>query len=903
MATARIIAAIGILALICGIPPGLAAAAPNLIENSSFEAGIDYRFGIGRWYVDGIPNLKLDPATKVHGAVSLKIPLSRVAYRPDTDPRRDIVFRGAVPVFVEAGKRYAFTLYAKADDRADGLMSVKGYDPAESKLATIAQHKFLVTRQWRRMGFLFRPKVSGRIEWHIQFTAKRQMHVWLDALQIRQGVIGDYRPARSIEGGLTTNVAGHVMTSGKIPPVVVRVFNSGNKDRTLRARLDIYDLVGKRVGRGAADLSVRSSAGTSKRMPLPRLKNGVYRAALFLGGQKSPESELSFSVLPEPRPLRAEDSGFGTYLTVAPEPLSIMRRVGARWIGNLTSNGRMNYWSFVEPREGQFRWYDADVERATRMGFKFVFNLEPCRIPKWAHKLSRSQQRAKWANYVAAMAKHYGKTVKHWTIDDEVHDAEPCWSSPAEYALWHKAGAEAIKRRVPDAKIIFNTYAGVAEAVFAEMDPRFVDILATNYMHLPGGKLSALRQVGIKHGIKEFWAPGVGFTSRPFYLRYWLQRQRAQHPDASMYWKKGSDLLLKSIIRTFAHGYKRILHYTATYVGNTNAFSLFESDSALKPNGVQFASLIWLIDGFRQARPIVSRFKSTSLLFFRFDRIDGQTVFVLWDKAGGVRRLLLEDVSAKGVALYDQYANRLPLESTANGIALKAGRAPMFVMAPSSRAGRFERALVAAPIVRLTLPDAEHVARKGAYALVRGVKDGLQRYAPNIGLWHKSGEHGWVEILRSAGSSFPPEYRLDPDGLTITWEIPRTAANFFLKAGEIPIDLAEGARFWQSRSGRGEREWRSGVTTFGGDMKMEPAAPPEGYDFAGPLNYLARFNNGHALKMDTRVLNAKGESVDRNINFGGWAMSRRRDKVSFTQPYRTQAQIRKVSVRVRVLNN
>ena len=98
-------------------------------------------------------------------------------------------------------------------------------------------------------------------------------------------------------------------------------------------------------------------------------RRGLFRAVLRGPGAKSAESELLFSVLPRPRKMSPEQSAFGAYLTVAPEPLKIMQRIGFRWIGNSTSNTRIIYWNVVEPRKGKFLWYDDDVNRALAAGY------------------------------------------------------------------------------------------------------------------------------------------------------------------------------------------------------------------------------------------------------------------------------------------------------------------------------------------------------------------------------------------------------------------------------------------------------------------------------------------------------------------------------------------------------
>ena len=116
------------------------ADARNLLANSSFELGVDHRYAIGRWYMNGLPNTRLDEGTKVHGRASLRAPFSVKGNAPDGPP--GIELRAGVAVTVENGKTYTFSIFLKTDvpDTAASL-EVSPAPPYEHRGKPLASEK------------------------------------------------------------------------------------------------------------------------------------------------------------------------------------------------------------------------------------------------------------------------------------------------------------------------------------------------------------------------------------------------------------------------------------------------------------------------------------------------------------------------------------------------------------------------------------------------------------------------------------------------------------------------------------------------------------------------------------------------------------------------------------------
>ena len=177
--------------------------AVNLVRNGSFEAGIDFNFSVGRWYVNGLPAARLDGTTKVHGRYSLKIPFSRTAILTPPSQYEGIQFRSAVPAMVQRGRTYYFSVYLKADADKHGEILITPNSPSEYRRAPIADRPIEVGRKWRRVGLRFTASNDGGVYWQINVNSDTSGFLWVDAVQLEEGGFSEFRPFAAVEGGLT----------------------------------------------------------------------------------------------------------------------------------------------------------------------------------------------------------------------------------------------------------------------------------------------------------------------------------------------------------------------------------------------------------------------------------------------------------------------------------------------------------------------------------------------------------------------------------------------------------------------------------------------------------------------------------------------------------------------------
>jgi hypothetical protein len=856
-----------------------------------------------------VPAVMLDDTDSVDGRYSLRAPFSRLGFTARPQRYDGIALRSAVPASLTPGTSYSFSVYIKSDKPKHGRLILTPNSVAGYRSTPLATRDILIGTEWKRVGLTYTPKENLNVFWEIQVDSRTAGHVWLDALQLEPGAYSDYEPAADLEATLSSDRPGMIFSSRERPSVVLRAHNySGASFDAQTFKLEVFEIGSKLVHEETVYGALAPGGGFWKKVTLPIDKNGIYRCVLHLGDSPNVESQLNFSVLPPARQMPASESAFGAYLTVAPEPLEIMQRVGFRWIANLTSNGQMVYWKQVEPREGDYIWYDDDVMLARSYGFEFMFNLEPCMTPMWATSFSKKKMIGKWSEYVQEMVKHYGHWVKYWTIGDEVHHGSeknswmsPCWTSASEYAAWHQAGYRAIKKVDPDAKVIFNTLDDFASKTFEYLPPRQVDILAANAYHSPI-LLKRMKQVAVRHGITTLWAPGIAVDNLPFYRE--LLPIESRGVAVGDYWRNKNRELVKSVIQTFALGFERLFHYTATYVGNTNYPSLFEADSGLKPIGAQFGALIWLLDGFESSREVVLDRLEQSIRLFRFDRRDHMTVFAFWALASDRQVARFTKVSGTDIVLYDNFANVLPFGFADHKSEMVFGKEPVFLIVPSRNAESVERALRSMTLRIDDLPEgSEHVV-VGRYAKIVGVTDEISRQKPNVSLWYLTNTNGWIEILRFRASDFLPDYKVTKNGFEIEWNLLRPTGAFYLEPGMLPGDLVHGAVIHSSRQDGEIYSWTrrrvDASVNSNSIVHTSPVSSPGGAGLTGPLVHVFNLASGPQIRFETVLEGDRQLFGGQDRLFGGWQVITRPSGECFLHQYYKPGQTGRMKIRVRV---
>jgi len=648
------VTAVLIMGLSCFLSAGV-----NLLQNSNFEAGKDYHYSVGRWYINGIEDAVLDPKQKVHGNKSLRLKYSRRAYVLGKEKYSGISIRSTIGVNIRKGKHYTFSIYAKSSASKRMKITLSENAIAYYKSKPITSKRGLLRKRWQRYKVSFRAKRDSVVYWQLEAFSKQAGNLWLDAAQLNKGKLISYRPQKSVEAGLEITTLGKIFSLNQNKKIRVHAYNSSKKSVVKKFIVHVRNLKNDTILAKNISVSIKPNETKITIVNIEVKKYGVFKAVLIDGNSEI--AEQSFSINRKARNINESDGSFGIYATFSEKPLKILQGLGFKWLGNLTTNGRLTYWNMVETKKGKFNWYDDDIVLAKKYGFQLLLNLEPQRFPRWAKRLSKQKKMKYWLIYVNKIVKHYKHHVRHWVIADEPHAGKKkksgkhlAFSNAREYALWHIEGYKAIKKVDKNALVLMNTLAGFADETLKHMSEKYVDIMGVNsYHHYP--YLIAMKRVTKKHGIKRLWAPGIAVRTHSIYKNRLPTKIRNATPK--YYWELKNRILSISIIRTLGEGFEKLFHYTGAFVANTNRYSVFESDSGLKPYGSQFGALIWLLDGVKQAAKISFATPKSKLSGFQFKKRNGKAMVAVWGLLSYKQRIDFSMPQDLNVVVYDNYTN------------------------------------------------------------------------------------------------------------------------------------------------------------------------------------------------------------------------------------------------------
>lgn len=452
-------------------PQTTRVAAPekgNLLSaGASFETGPDgvRPFASHSWnekMVDESIPPAFDPGTAVDGVTSLR--LTAQDGKSLGDPR-GFAFVGAVFNRTQLKRDHDYTLsvWMKADRPGVKAVLYCG----ENTWGGNNWGSFPVSTEWARHHVSFRASDLEKSGWFLTWAGLapecKEGRLWLDAVQLEEGGLSDFRPANEIEYGVTP--VEKLVEAGRPCEAVLSVRNNGKARKKLRLRYEIRDYWDREVRSSEGTVEVGPESTTTYPVNFGLLPPGYYRGRLTAAD--GPAKELIFGVY-EPQPLTPLPDDWP--LACHNDPTPLVRKIGFGAVRAF----EIFEMSDIAPEKGRFDFSRADrmVARAEQCGLKLLpilgefrwpsYRPEPP-VPPYATKDIASRSNGEgtptrlvwpamtaWKDYVEALTRHYRGRITDWEVLNEPNLV----MTAQQYLPYLQAAHEAAKAGNPDCRVV-----------------------------------------------------------------------------------------------------------------------------------------------------------------------------------------------------------------------------------------------------------------------------------------------------------------------------------------------------------------------------------------------------------------------------------------------------------------
>jgi hypothetical protein len=774
-----------------------AARPGNLVENSSFEAGIghgwggtdDRRFSLASTW---------DPRTGKDGRASLKIPLDPSATGTAGATSATIVSK---PYAAAPNKRHTLSVWVRSEpgDPVEGRIALTnsfGPPGAPELEGERGQHElsrsFRATQEWTRVdltGFLLRYPTS---DYHIKISGDLAAgrHLWVDAISMNEGGPVRYAPRAPLAIGMQRARPGNLYYDDEPVRMRLRAYNAAPSRIDRLVRYEVYDYLNRKVADGSRRVSVPRATVRTADLALPGQRRGSFRIVMWVQGDNGSEEEVVYGVVPRPRRPGADPGSLiGSHSNFTDFQYDAMQRLGIKW-DRAMSPGSFFRWRDAEPENDRFVWFDAQARRAAERGISVLGNLGTNdEWPKWAEQDGKPDL-DRWEEFVSQVVEHYRGDVRTWEIWNEPNST----FEPDFYAQMLKRGAEAVKRADPAASVVAMGGPDdpqYIEKVFEELRKQFPDwpwrrYIDTLSMHMyparvareaaNGGRAAEFRKRILPKYRTPLWNSETGDedtglfrTANAVYERW--GRNLFGVADAVRIAGASSTVgtLGRTFLETIGNGLEKIFYYDfrvggATPTWTKSSYTMLEYDDSVRPKGVAYAVLADLFDHSKGLGAI--KLGDGESQAFLFDR-GGVPLVGLYAIDGRQRTISVSGARTDRLRVFDSMGNRVSSE----GGRIAYGARPVYVEGQGLDASALRRAFLRGRITQR--PDRAPPALTVDEA-PRGPVDGPS-----------------VRVRWSATDDASVPSYADPDAITYSYRLrgasgrdtwsawsPRTAADF-----------------------------------------------------------------------------------------------------------------------------
>ncbi len=659
------------------VDPSLIPPPPegNILSNASFEAGIPENWS---FHVEGTDSIKLlDPRPRLsnEGAVgtkSLSIDMPKGASGYIRSPA----------ISTTKGQAYSVSLWAKASQE---IKLDAGFADANIWLS-----KFQLNTEWKRFTFKGKLEKFKKFTWLQINLPQRDFDytVFLDGIMVeaRPEPSKEYYENFPYEFTVSCDRVGHIFFDGEKTIFKTAVSPAAKDD--LKIRLEAQDLYGKKLG--TADLKI-PDAGTLE-VAADAMKRGIFKMSAMLvdakGGQVSAKQEMTWARLP--RPVELPDprvSYFGTHIPLVGDYIQIAKLTGQRWV-RMHDASMIGKWNSLEPKEGEFKFYDENVDLAKKEGLMILGMLDGA--PPWMGSKdrggywsywtlpTRADWKEKWRNYCDTAISHYKGRIDDWEIWNEPW-GEWFFSAggdPAMYVEFMRQAKASAAANNPKASIVgVDTYAGHEKwtegalqggtdlfDVFSFHD--YSDAIAGGPANQNRCQLQAdqWKKWQEKFGkVKPVWNTEGGVFELGSFLK----------PDApGLRYNIQPEYIVRYDTCLRAAGVQKFFYYAIHLdpAEGESSCRAIEVGRAVKPLLAARAVFAWLTDG----AAFKERTEADGVECYAFESVRGKQVTVCWSMDGQDRKLKVP----AGSAALDIWGNEITL--TDGSVA--AGSVPVYLV-------------------------------------------------------------------------------------------------------------------------------------------------------------------------------------------------------------------------------
>ena len=672
----------------------------NLVVNGGFETGVGADWGIS----DGAPATAWDPTQGYEGQGSLKLPfplalVSRVYH-------------------LKPNRKYTLSAWVKAAPGRSTKVSLEMRNPFVPPPGYPAQVRVQsgpasVGDTWTRVSVTGDLLEYPTSDWQIVVSTGDA--IWVDAVQLEEGTLTDFRPAAEIEAGAVLNAPGHVFYSDEARAAALVVRNHASEHRTGRVRYEAFDVQNRVVAQGSVALSIPPRTTHQSVLDLSSGgRTGAFRLVSWVEDLDRTEREVVYSIIPRPAVSGADpSSSLGVHPNFVESQLEVLQRLGIKW-GRVMSPSAFFRWNVIEPEEGKLAWNDRELRLGAAYGLTPLGTIGTNNYwPAWADA-GGLPDLDKWQAFVGRLVEHYKPLVKHWEIWNEPGFA------PEFYAQMLKRAVDAIRQKDPDAKVVGIGGLNLAstQAILRAVEARYpdwdwkrqLDVLSTHAY--PGGtrpedfKTAVIDRYGIPVWNTESGAWDQGFYQGPNSNFVSWGKNLWPYADARRYYEgtiEAPTQLVANFLRTIASGQTKYFYYDSRFAASPAYHrshpTLIESDGTVRPKGIAYAIAGSLID---HARGLGNVSTDPHCYVLLFDR-PGAPTAALFSADHRPRQIALDP---SRVRVLDLMGN--PMALTGPGIPF--GRVPLYIQAPGRTADALKQLFESAAITARNDTSAPHLS-------------------------------------------------------------------------------------------------------------------------------------------------------------------------------------------------